>query len=259
MQEIDFEAPTYRNWLLVAEHFTAPQGEGPFMGRPAFWTRLGGCNQHCGWCDSAFTWAYDDRHVEMTEAKKKYDPRKELRRESITQLIKVLRDQHLRRYVITGGEPLLQSDGVSRLISGINDIIEDASFEIETAGSIAPGELKLYDNVWFNVSPKLNSSGNGLDLRRNIPALIELRQLPSCFKFVIDTRDIDRMQDDIDEACELIEILELTRERIWLMPCGDTAEQVVNGMRKLEPIVVASGFNLSSRLQTIMHGDERGH
>jgi hypothetical protein len=117
----------------------------------------------------------------------------------------------------------------------------------------------MYENVWFNVSPKLASSGNEIGLRRNIPALIELRDLPSCFKFVIDSRDADRMKQDIYEACDLIEMLELTRERVWLMPCGDTLEAVVSGMRKLEPIAVASGFNLSSRLQTIMHGDERGY
>lgn len=248
-----------RDWLLVAEHFSAPQGEGPFMGRPAYWTRLGGCNLACKWCDSAFTWCYDERHVEMHENGVQYDPRTELHRESIPDLVKLMTGQPLRRFAITGGEPLLQLSGVSRVISGVNEEMEDVQFEIETAGTIHPGELGMYENVWFNVSPKLESSGNSFTKRRNPDALDALRSLPSCFKFVIDTRYPKQISADLVEVYEIVRYLELSENRIWLMPCGETLDEVQAGMKALEPIVMDTGWNLSSRLQVIMHGDERGH
>src|SRR5579864_7525809 len=30
------------------------QGEGPDMGRPAYFVRLGGCDYRCTWCDSMY-------------------------------------------------------------------------------------------------------------------------------------------------------------------------------------------------------------
>ena len=247
-----------RDWLLVSEHFTAPQGEGPFMGRPAYWTRLGGCNLGCTWCDAEYTWCFDDRHVEMHDLHKKYDPRVELHRESVQEIVGKMLAQPLRRYAITGGEPLLQLNGVSRVISDVNEMTEDAHFEIETAGTIHPGELSIYENVWFNVSPKLESSGNPLEKRRVPSALSKLSHLPSCFKFVIDTRDSAQAAKDIAEAYEIAMSLDLSGGRVWLMPCGITVDEVTSGMRALEPIVNSYGWNLSSRLQVLMHGAERG-
>lgn len=247
-----------RDWLLVSEHFTAPQGEGPNMGRPAYWTRLGGCGLFCSWCDSAHTWCYDERHVKVHDAHHKYDPRVELHRETIPALIDLLLDQPLNHYAITGGEPLLQRSPVSRVISGVNEEAYYAvSFEIETAGVVSPGELATYSNVSFNVSPKLASSGNPLELRRKLSVLREFVPLAGCFKFVIDTRKPD-YSDDIREVHELIDLVEIPHRRVWLMPCGDTLEEVVNGMRLLEPLVVKFDWNLSSRLHVLMHGNERG-
>lgn len=41
--------------LRVTEVFSSVQGEGPFVGRPSVFLRLGMCNLECVWCDTKFT------------------------------------------------------------------------------------------------------------------------------------------------------------------------------------------------------------
>jgi len=43
----------------LAEAFHSFQGEGVHMGRAAYFVRLYGCDQKCGFCDSAGTWHPD--------------------------------------------------------------------------------------------------------------------------------------------------------------------------------------------------------
>jgi len=250
-----------RNWLLVNEHFTAPQGEGPFMGQTAYWTRLGGCNLACSWCDTPQTWVFDDRHVELHQAHVKYDPRIELHREEVKSLVGTMLAQKLRHYVFTGGEPLLQLEPVTSVIRWVSEESYDLPiFEIETAGTIVPGELNIAQNVHFNVSPKLKSSGNELEKRRNGEAIAYFRNNPNAiFKFVVDTRDPQGVHRDIVEIWELAEQWKLPANRIWLSPCGFTESEVIYGMRQLEPMAIKHGWNLSSRLHILMHGNERGH
>ena len=35
------------------------QGEGSTVGKPCFFLRVAGCNLHCGWCDTYYTWNYE--------------------------------------------------------------------------------------------------------------------------------------------------------------------------------------------------------
>ena len=47
--------------LIVSEIFGPTiQGEGPFSGRRAFFLRLGICNLRCTFCDSKFTWDWEN-------------------------------------------------------------------------------------------------------------------------------------------------------------------------------------------------------
>jgi 7-carboxy-7-deazaguanine synthase len=244
-----------RDWLLVSETFHSIQGEGPSAGQNAFFVRLGACNQHCKWCDSGYTWVFTERQVEQhDQSLAPFDPQEELTRVPIRTLAYEIIASDAPLCVVSGGEPLLQLTALAKLISMVNENLFPPRFEIETAGTIRPGELTLFDNVTFNVSPKLEHSGNPLELRRNIEALRELGT--QHFKFVV--RPGDNTSTDLDEIREIIREVGIHRSRVWLMPLGTTADSVTTGMRWLAPVVLENGWNLSSRFQTLIWGDERG-
>jgi organic radical activating enzyme len=241
--------------LLISEEFQAPQGEGPHMGRPMYWVRLGGCNQMCRYCDTPYTWAFDDRHAARHEGGSKYDPKAELTRHSVGALAGRIALTNYQTVSLTGGEPLLQQEAIARLIC--HPLMSNREFHFETAGTIVPWMLHQYGNTFFNVSPKLTCSGNPVDVRRVPQAMESLAALPSAFKFVLDTRS-DLYQADLTEVEYLVREHAIPPDRVWLMPCGTTTQEVAQGMAILEPLALARQWNLSGRLQVFMHGDQRG-
>lgn len=79
------------NTLKIVEIFPTLQGEGPFVGQPSVFVRLGGCNLACGFCDTEFE---DFAAMRLTEIV-----------ERVSKEAEGLRDL----VVITGGEPLRQN------------------------------------------------------------------------------------------------------------------------------------------------------
>src|SRR5260370_21846782 len=85
--------------------------------------------------------------------------------------------------VVSGGEPMLQQ---KRLLGLFQTLDRRWRIEIETAGTIFPlSEVAMYVEQ-YNVSPKLENSGNELKLRyrgRVLDALQETGR--ACWKFVV--------------------------------------------------------------------------
>jgi organic radical activating enzyme len=253
------EAPA-RDWLLVSEQFLSHQGEGPSTGRLAKFLRLGGCNQACHWCDTPYSWVYDDRHVALHDSGKKYNPAEELKRHQIGEITEWLATPPFAPLcVITGGEPMLQRDQLERMISAANEEL-NYRFEIETAGTIHPGPLLLFQNVDYNVSPKLASSGNPYKLRYQPEVLRAFAESWATFKFVVDTRKgmTAEVRDDISEIRRIIRDCEIPPRNVWLMPCGTISREVVDGMRVLAPVAAESGWNVSTRLHILAYENQRG-
>jgi 7-carboxy-7-deazaguanine synthase len=243
--------------LLISEEFQAPQGEGPNMGRPMYWVRLGGCNQACSWCDAAYACFYDERHASQHESGVRYDPKTELTRSSVEALATRIAVTNYTTVSLTGGEPLLQQEALGGLLDHPLMQRQGQEWHFETAGTVVPWRFTSYGNVFFNVSPKLASSGNPLEVRRVPKALQALAALPSVFKFVLDTRS-ERYLADLTEVEYLVREHAIPPHRVWLMPCGTTSQEVAQGMAILEPLALARQWNLSGRLQVFMHGDQRG-
>ncbi|WP_327167711.1 MULTISPECIES: 7-carboxy-7-deazaguanine synthase QueE [Streptomyces] len=234
--------------LSVAETFGPTfQGEGPSTGRQALFIRLSRCNLSCGqgeqarWaCDTPETWDF-----------KRYDPRDPAvaRRQSVESLTAWALGIPTRLVVITGGEPMIQMDGLTRLARALHGAGRE--IEIETNGTFIPSGELVESVHAFNVSPKLTSAGGRASARIVPAALRALSESGKArFKFVISH------PADLVEAAELVERFALNE--VWVMPEGVSSKAVLDGMREMAEDALRRGFNLSPRLHTLLWEDERG-
>lgn len=226
--------------------FLTLQGEGPSMGLPAVFVRLHRCNLQCDWsgaggslCDAAYTWdeqmpEYWSEHQQLTHA--------ELYGEIV---------QHsCSRVVFTGGEPLLQQ---RELADFIESKLAGYCIEIETNGTVTPGERLIKLGVQFNCSPKLSNTGIPEKIRIRPQALEVFREYEKAFfKFVVCS------VSDIEEIQALQEEYEIPSERIGVMPEGVDTERLSDVMREINGGVLAAEYRLYPRLHIALWGNERG-
>jgi len=225
--------------LKVSEIFASVQGEGTNAGKPAVFLRTALCNLACSWCDTKYTWDW-----------KNYDYKKEVKEMSISEAKTEITKYGKNHLVITGGEPLLQQQGLTMLLE---DLGSSYFVEIETNGTIKPeNEILEYVNQW-NVSPKLANSNNKLDFYEKEECYHFFRKLKnSLFKYVVEDKN------DLKEIEFFIQKYDLPRERVLVMPQASTRSEL--SLR--DPIVKELGrihhLGYSSRLHVEMWDNQRG-
>ena len=229
-----------RGELLISEIFGPTlQGEGPSAGKSAAFVRLGACNLSCLWCDTAYTWD-SSRHDLALELVNR--PTAEVADKALSFGVPLV--------VITGGEPALQAVEAARLADTVTQ--GGSAVELETSGSVPLGPLA--DAVRLVVvSPKLANAGSRPQARLRWPVLEEISALPhSVLKFVVTS------PKELGEVDEITSRLDTKPGRVWIMPEGTERETVLARMAELAGPVAARGWSLSSRLQVVMWGNERG-
>jgi 7-carboxy-7-deazaguanine synthase len=268
---VERQPPRYRVWTEEAlrvlnlarndagepEIFRSVQGEGPNVGRVRTFIRLSGCNLHCVWCDTAYTWNWRGStflHVRDRAAHPhKFDPAEEMAKVSVAEASALVAAHGSGGVVITGGEPLLQRDAVARLIDALRAAMPGVLIEIETNGSIAPGATLAARVDLFMVSPKLAHSGNDSAIALNeaaIGAFAALEQ--ACFKFVA------RTVEDIEAIATLTGRFGIAAQRTYVMPEGTDSATLIARGRALIDAALAHGFNYTDRLHIHLFGDRRG-
>lgn len=121
--------------LEVVEVFKTIQGEGPYVGTPAVFVRLAGCDLLCPGCDTNYT---QGRNFQDTIDLA--DRCQELANEMSTDLV-----------VITGGEPFRQP--ISLFCNALLDRL--LQVQIETNGTLEPSDPPFFwDHVYIVCSPK---------------------------------------------------------------------------------------------------------
>ena len=235
------------------EIFDTVQGEGRNLGRPVVFARLSGCNLECSWCDTPYTWAFTPNKAEKHDEGQVYDKSQEQILLQVGEAVDQITGYPLNRLVITGGEPMIQQRGIAELIKGLRERDPNQWVEIETNGTIAPSKemLELVDQ--FNVSPKLDNSGNPLAKRRKAKALQAYADTPKAdFKFVSSGAY------DLAEINELVEMTGIPHERVFLMPEGRTQDEVEAHQKELVEICKMNNYNLTTRLHVLIWGAKRG-
>ena len=173
----------------------------------------------------------------------------ELRAVGIGDLVAQVAATGVERVVVTGGEPLLQQ---RRLVPFLLAARERGwAAEVETNGTIAPRREVVAAVERFNVSPKLSGSGVPPERALRADALAALRDSGrAVFKFVVVH------PAELDEVAAVVDAHGLAP--VWIMPAGTTAEAVLACGRALADPVLDRGWHLTTRLQVLLWGSERG-
>lgn len=236
------------NQLIVSEFFGPTiQGEGRYIGTPAAFIRLGGCNLGCIFCDSAYTWRYSDAKPHSFAPV--YKRKDELSLKSDDELFSWAMGLPVRHMVITGGEPMLQQDKLLDFVTEL--LVRRWTVEFETAGTISPN-VDLPSRTKFTVSPKLANSGNSFEERYNQDVLDDFAVRDSVFKFVV------KCPGDLAEVDTIVERSMLPKNRIYIMPEGIDAETIGRRTAAVAEDVIARGYNITTRLHVLAWGNRRG-
>lgn len=239
------------------EIFHTLQGEGVSVGRPAVFVRLSLCNLHCRWCDTDYTWNWVGTPFVHDRASEpgymKYQQEEQILTLSPGEVAGQVARWATRRVVLTGGEPLLQQNGLGQLAAELRAMDPSYLFEVETNGTLLPGEELDAFISQYNVSPKLGNSGNKAELRLR-PQVLEW--FATCgkawFKFVVAS------PDDVGEIHAVIDRAGIPNERVLLMPEGRTPEAVNTHRDLVVKLCLDNGYTFTDRLHLRLFGARRG-
>lgn len=219
------------------------QGEGPYMGHTVNFIRLGLCNLHCTNCDTAPTWDSS-----------RYDLARENPWVSVDEIVQVTEESSKGTIVvISGGEPLLQQDTAAfrELLRRLVKLEYDIHIETNGTRLVRPPVADLVTH--FSVSPKLTgaliSPRDEKDKRIKMGVLkhfanyVKLNK--ACFKFVCAT------PEHVEEVDQLRTDLELWADAFWIMPEGQTAEEVERSSKLILPATMEYGFCFTPRLHIL--------
>jgi organic radical activating enzyme len=225
--------------MKISEIFSSIQGEGVHAGKPSVFLRTALCNLKCVWCDTKYTWDWDN-----------YDYSKEVHEIPIEKVIEKIKEFEPKHIVITGGEPLIQQNDIALLLSKLGD---DYFVEVETDCTIIPDSIVLEHVNHWNVSPKTSNSENSRE-SREIPQCYDffVKLDNSVFKFVIEN------ESDLVEIDELITKYSIPKNKILLMPQASTKDELNLKKEEIEKIAMAKGLFFSSRLQVERWGNQLG-
>ncbi|MFB6341193.1 7-carboxy-7-deazaguanine synthase QueE [Saccharicrinis sp. FJH62] len=250
-----------------ATGFTIPgtiQGEGKMAGLPALFLRLSGCNLRCMWnlpngdisiCDTPHaSFSTDFETLENTE---------DVARKIIYNL------GNIPLLVISGGEPLIQANGLMDLIKHLRSEKPDIKIAIETNGTIF--NEKLADLIdFFSISPKLKNALPTLEKVKK--AGIVLPADPDNYKMIqINIRVlqdyIDLCKNSLEKDFQLKFVISSENETneikdqyldrltgwksedIVLMPLGSTPEELAQTRLMAMETAIKNGFRYTPRLQ----------
>jgi organic radical activating enzyme len=153
--------------------------------------------------------------------------------------------------VLTGGEPLLQIDGIIELLNELNYGVNYV--EIETNGTIPYNDDLMLQSCLdiITISPKRElKSGKYLvhsawfEYSHISPEII--------WKFVVSN------EEDVKEVKRFVDENDLIESNVYLMPKVIKSEEHNDLLRKVAEWGLKYNFNISPRLQIALWGNVKG-
>jgi organic radical activating enzyme len=187
--------------LYVHEIFPSFQGEGILAGVPQVFLRLSGCNLRCSYCDTPRSRERTRTcRIEDWEGKRRELPNP-LRAAEILEEVSALWDEAMHSVSVTGGEPLLQAEGLSALLPlfkerGMGVYLETNGTLHDRLGMLLP----MTDHIAMDV--KLPSTQGGKDLLEEHRLFLRLARYGNVFlKMVIDRHTT---REELERACRVL-------------------------------------------------------
>jgi 7-carboxy-7-deazaguanine synthase len=233
------------------------QGEGAAAGRHCLFVRLSLCNLECNFCDTPYTWAFTEEKASKMNKPRVFDreswqdemtPAEVL--DALAKLWPIYDKPTL--IVISGGEPMMQQTDLVVLSAML--ATWGHQIHIETAGTIKPTPELNLRVTQYNVSPKLEHSGNPLNKRYKPFILADfVRTGKAWFKYVMTS------EEDFAEIDAQVAEVGIPANRVMVMPEGTSPKRTIEVARTIINGAQERGYGLSFRSHVLIWGDKRGH
>jgi 7-carboxy-7-deazaguanine synthase len=248
----------YNKVLPIVELYRCVQSEGSRFGRPTIAVRTTGCTHRCffgegGWCDSWYTSIHPEKGTfNFNDIIRIYDE-----------------NPHIKEMMLTGGSPTMHPALVNELTHFAHE--RDILITIETEGShFVPTD---YPIGLISLSPKFGNSVPVLGAITPQGKIVDQKMIDQHNKFRMNTVVIKQMmeyhtdyhykpvwdgtEENLFDIEEIRQYLEIPKDKTYIMPAGDTREELI----KMYPIVfdmcAEYGYNMTGRDHIIAFDQRR--
>ena len=249
----------YDKTLPIVELYRCVQSEGSRFGRPTIAVRTTGCTHRCyfgegGWCDSWYTSIHPEKGTfTFNDIIKIYDE-----------------NPHIKEMMLTGGSPTMHPALVNELTHFAHERGIIITMETEGSHYIETD----YPIGLLSISPKFDNSVPEIGAKTPLGDIVDEKFVKQHNKFRLNYSVIKAMMDfhsdyhlkpvwdgtekNIQEIEDARVFLEIPKEKVWLMPAGDTREELI----KMYPISIEKaaemGYNWTGRDHIIAYDTKRG-
>jgi 7-carboxy-7-deazaguanine synthase len=249
----------YNKKIQVIEIYPCVQSEGSRQGRPTVAVRTTGCTHRCwfgegGWCDSWYTSIHPEKGAfTFNDIIKMYDE-----------------NPHIKEMMLTGGAPTMHPALVNELTHFANE--RGILITMETEGShFVETDFPI---GLLSISPKFGNSVPRVGILTPLGKEVDQKFVDQHNKYRLNIPEIKKMieyhadyhlkpvWDGTEENLAEIEAfrveLGIPKNKTWVMPAGDTAEELTRMYPISIEMCTKEGYNWTGRDHIIAYGQKRG-
>jgi 7-carboxy-7-deazaguanine synthase len=248
----------YNKVLPIVELYRCVQSEGSRFGRPTIAVRTTGCTHRCyfgegGWCDSWYTSIHPEKGgFTFNDIIKIYDE-----------------NPHVKEMMLTGGSPTMHPALVNELTHFAHE--RKIIITIETEGSHFLETDYPIDLI--SLSPKFSNSvpvvgvstpGGAITDEKMVSTHNRLRLNVEAIRKTIDYHDDyhykpvwDGTDSNLVEIEEFRTKLDIPKSKTFVMPAGDTREELIKMYPLVFEMCAEHGYNMTGRDHIIAYDTKR--
>jgi 7-carboxy-7-deazaguanine synthase len=249
----------YNKVLPIIELYRCVQSEGSRFGRPTIAVRTTGCTHRCffgegGWCDSWYTSIHPEKGTfTFNDIVRIYDE-----------------NPHIKEMMLTGGSPTMHPILVNELTHFANE--RSILITIETEGSHFVETD--YPIGLISLSPKFSNSVPVLGETTPQGVVTDEKMVRQHNKFRLNHSTIrsmidyhtdyhykpvwDGTEENLNEIEAFRVALEIPKDKTYIMPAGDTREELIKMYPLVFDMCAEKGYNMTGRDHIIAFDTKRG-